>query len=58
MMSGIKIGIRRSGNSVQISLQCHSEHHAIEAYDRLVEGAKGSVRPYARQHFGARLRIW
>jgi hypothetical protein len=39
-MSSIKIGITRSGNSVQISLQCESEHDAIEAYDRLAEGAK------------------
>jgi hypothetical protein len=39
-MRSIKIEITRSGNSVQISLQCESEYDAIEAHDRLAEGAK------------------
>jgi hypothetical protein len=39
-MSGISIGITRSGSGVQISLHCGGDYHAIEVYDRLVEAAK------------------
>jgi hypothetical protein len=43
-LGGMTIGIKRSGSSVQISLQCGGDYHAIELYDRLVEAAKsGSV---------------
>jgi len=37
---GMKIGIKRLGNSVQISLQCDSDYQAIELYERLVQGAQ------------------
>jgi hypothetical protein len=41
----VSIGIKRSGSSVQISLQCDNEYQAMEAYDRLVAGAeKGQVK--------------
>jgi hypothetical protein len=39
-LSGMKIGIKRFGNSVQISLQCDGDYQAIELYDRLVAAAK------------------
>jgi hypothetical protein len=32
---GIKIGIRRLGSGVQISLHCAGDYQAIELYDRL-----------------------
>ena len=42
---GVSIGIKRSGSSVQIILQCDGEYQAMEAYDRLVEAAeRGEVR--------------
>jgi hypothetical protein len=42
---GIKIGIKRFGNSVQIDLQCNGDYHAVELYDRLVNAAEdGEVR--------------
>lgn len=37
---GMRIGIRRYGNNVQISLQCEGDYQAIELYDRLVEAAQ------------------
>jgi hypothetical protein len=41
---GIKIGIRRLGSGVQMSLHCAGDYQAIELYDRLVESArKGKV---------------
>jgi hypothetical protein len=27
------VGIKRSGNSVQVSLQCQGDHHATSVYD-------------------------
>jgi hypothetical protein len=40
----IKIGIRRLGSNVQISLHCGGDYRAIEAYERLVDYArKGEV---------------
>ena len=38
--AGIRIGIKRHGRSVQISLGCHGEYQAMELYDRLVEAAE------------------
>jgi hypothetical protein len=38
--SGIKIGIKRFGNSVQINLQCPGDYQSIELYDRLVKAAE------------------
>ena len=41
---GMRIGIKRLGSTVQISLQCEGDYQAIELYDRLVEAAqKGKV---------------
>ncbi|WP_419759252.1 hypothetical protein [Acidisoma sp.] len=41
---GMRIGIKRAGNTVQISLQCEGDYQAIELYDRLVDAAqKGKV---------------
>ena len=41
---GMRIGIKRYGGTVQISLQCDGDYQAIELYDRLVEAAqKGKV---------------
>jgi hypothetical protein len=37
---GMKIGIKRFGSSVQISLQCDGDYQAMELYDRLVESAQ------------------
>jgi hypothetical protein len=37
---GMKIGIKRFGGSVQISLECDGDYQAIELYDRLVEAAE------------------
>jgi hypothetical protein len=34
---GLKIGIKRFGSSVAISLQCAGDYQAMELYDRLVE---------------------
>ena len=39
-LAGMKIGIKRLGSSVQISLQCGGDYHAIELYDRLVDAAR------------------
>ena len=40
----MRIGIKRLGSTVQISLQCEGDYQAIELYDRLVEAAqKGKV---------------
>ena len=39
-MRGMSIGIKRSRNNVQITLQCDGDYQAIEVYDRLVEAAK------------------
>jgi hypothetical protein len=37
---GMKIGIKRLGGSVQITLQCGDDYQAMELYDRLVEAAE------------------
>jgi hypothetical protein len=37
---GMKIGIKRVGSTVQISLQCDGDYQAMELYDRLVEAAQ------------------
>jgi hypothetical protein len=39
-LTGVKVGIKRFGNSVQLTLQCSGDYHAIEVYDRVVEGAQ------------------
>jgi hypothetical protein len=39
-LSGMSIGIKRSGSSVQINLKCSGDYQAIELYDRLVEAAQ------------------
>jgi hypothetical protein len=40
----MKIGIKRFGGNVQISLQCGGDYQAIELFDRLVEAAsRGTV---------------
>jgi hypothetical protein len=39
-MPGVLIGIKRFGDSVQISFKCTDDYHAIEVYDHLVDGAK------------------
>jgi hypothetical protein len=36
-----KIGIKRLGGSVQISLHCGDEYQAMEVYERLVAAAQG-----------------
>ena len=42
---GMKIGIKRFGSSVQISLQCDGDYQAIELYDRMVKSAEnGQVK--------------
>ena len=42
---GIKIGIKRFGSNVQISLQCDGDYQAIELYDRMVKAAEnGQVK--------------
>ncbi len=44
LRGGMRIGIKRLGNSVQINLQCDGDYQAMELYDRLVQGAqKGEV---------------
>jgi hypothetical protein len=35
---GMSVGIKRSGSSVQISLECGADYQAIEVYDRVLEG--------------------
>ena len=37
---GMKIGIKRVGSTVQISLQCDGDYQAMELYDRLVVAAQ------------------
>jgi hypothetical protein len=40
----MKIGIKRLGGSVEISLQCGGDYQSIELSDRLVEAAsRGTV---------------
>jgi heme oxygenase len=44
LRGGMRIGIKRLGNSVQINLQCDGDYQAMELYDRLVQGAhKGCI---------------
>lgn len=42
---GMKISIKRFGNSVQINLHCDGDYQAIELYDRMVKSAEsGQVK--------------
>ena len=42
-LPGMKIGIKRFGNRVQINLQCHGDYQAIELYDRLIKAAENGA---------------
>ena len=42
-LPGQRVGIRRDGKTVQISLTSASEYDAIELYERLVQGLQGGA---------------